>query len=307
MLKESRIWLQESKVRKNLVFTTNTLILPILWASAQKEVSSDLPCKPSLTPLKTHPCSSPLKERYSAQPLRELLGSSPNFPSWNLPMVTTGFASEGSLPPLLHSSTRRIPANNCSYQKKKSQQALRLRDVNICTVNSAPRETLVQPGKRHLTCLPRKTTPMPLQTNTYKNLPFTLTDQLFTKIKKWNFWDWNFWEMHWYWGRCKFFLDYSETLSGLQRDGISLPVLVAEAGKQNGSVQPVCNFTTFSLCQKAQFPFSSTIPFSYHSPFSTTPSVQKIPDVHFIAPLQCSWLLAWSKVSTYQTLASIRA
>lgn len=122
-------------------------------------------------------------------------------------MVTTGFASAGSSLPLLHSSTRRIPANNCSYQKKKSQQALRLQDMNICTVNSAPRETLVQPGKRHLTCLPRKATPMPLQTNTYKNLLCTSTDQLFTKIRKWNFWDWNLCEMHWYGGRCKFFLD----------------------------------------------------------------------------------------------------
>lgn len=135
-------------------------------------------------------------------------------------------------PPSTFIQFRRIPANNCSYQKKKSQQALRLQDMNICTVNLAPRETLVQPGKRHLTCLPRKATPMPLQTNTYENLPCTPTDQLFTKIKKWNFWDWNPWEMHWYWGRCKFFLDYSETLSGLQRDRISLPVLVVEAGKQ---------------------------------------------------------------------------
>lgn len=89
--------------------------------------------------------------------------------------------SRALLPPL-HSSSMGIPANNCSYQKKKSQQALRLQDMNICTVNPAPRATLVRPGKRHLTCLPRKTTP--LQTNTDKNLPCTPKDQLFTEIKQ---------------------------------------------------------------------------------------------------------------------------
>lgn len=247
------------KGRKNLVLTTNTLILPILWTSAQKEVSSDLKYEPSLTSLKTNPCSSPLKELYNAQPFRELLGSSPNFPT-----VTTGLASAGTPLPLLHSSTGRIPANNCPYQKKKSQQALRLQDMNICTVNSAPKETLVQPGKRHLTCLPRKTTPMPLQTNTYENLPCTSTDQLFTKIKKLNFWDWNPWEMHWYWGRCKFFLDYSETLPSLQREDLT------PCPGCRGRKTAVCNQ---SVTHYFLFMPENTVSFFLHTPLLTALSV----------------------------------
>ena len=45
-------------------------------------------------------------------------------------------------------------------------------------------------------------------------------------------------------------------------------------------MHPVCDFATFSLHQKMQFPFPSTIPFSHHLPFSMPLSAQKIPDVH---------------------------
>lgn len=114
----------------------------------------------------------------NTQPFGELLGSFPDLPSWGLPM---GCFSRALLP-LLHSSSMGIPANDCSYQNQNSEQALGLQDTNICTVNAAPRATLVQPGKRHLTCLPRKTTP--LQTNTHKSLPCTPKDQLFTEIKQ---------------------------------------------------------------------------------------------------------------------------
>lgn len=245
------------KVRKNLVLTTNTVILPILWTSAQKEVSSDLTCEPSLTSLETNPCSSPLKEFYNAQPFRELLGSSPNFPT-----VAIGFASARSPLPLLHSSTKRIPANNCPYQKKKSQQALRLQDMNICTANSAPKETLVQPGKRHLTCLPRKATAMPLQTNTYENLPCTSTDQLFTKIKKLNFWNWIPWEMHWYWGRCKFFPGLLRNSPWPPKRGFhSLSWLQRQ---ENSSVQPVCNSLLYARKHSFLFPQRSPSHSTFH-------------------------------------------
>lgn len=115
MHKESRIWLLELKVRKNLALTTNTLILPILGTSAQKEVPSDLTCKPSLTPVKTNPCSSPLRELCNVQLFRELLGSSPNFSCWNFPVLTTGFVCFRRVPP---------PPSTFIHQENSSQQLL---------------------------------------------------------------------------------------------------------------------------------------------------------------------------------------
>lgn len=113
-----------------------------------------------------------------------------------------------------------------------------------------------------------------------------------------------FWEVNWYWGRCKVLLGYSQTPSWPLKSLDFTPCpSCREAGKQSSSVHPVCNFATFSLHQKMQFPFPSMIPFSCHFPSSMPLSAQKTPYVHFIAPLQRSWLLAWSKVSTYQTQA----
>lgn len=159
----------------------------------------------------------------TAQPFGELPESSLNFPSWNLPILTKGIASAESSSPPLPSSSMGIPANNCSYQKKKSQQALSLQDTNICIVNPAPRATLVQPGKRHLTCLARKTTPHHFKQILTRTCHVHLRINYSLKLSSEYFR-----EMNWYWGRWKFLLGYSETPSGLKRAVILLPVPAAE-------------------------------------------------------------------------------
>lgn len=196
----------------------------------------------------------------------------PTFPPETFLCLQQGlFASEGSPLPLLHSSSKRIPANNCSYQKRKSQQALRLQDMNICTVNLAPRETLVQPGKRHLTCLPRKATPMPLQTNTYKNLPCTSTDQLLAKIKKWNFLVWNLWEMHWYEEDASFsWITQKLSLASKETGFPSLSWLQRQENRAAAYNQSVTSL--FSLHARKQ-----SFLFPQHSPSHTT--------FHFQQPL----------------------
>lgn len=217
----------------------------------------------------------------TAQPFGQLPGSSPDFPSWNLPILTKGIASAGSSSPPL-SSSMGIPANNCSYQKKKSQQALRLQDMNICTVNPAPRATLVQLGKRHLTCLPRKTTPHHFKQTLRRTCCVHLWTNYSLKLSSEYFW-----EMNWYWERCKFLLGYWETPSGLKRAGISFSVPAAEAGNRTA----VCTQSVTSLpslyTRKCSFLFPQRSPshatFRFQCPFLLRKSQMFISSLLFSA------------------------
>lgn len=151
MHKEGRIWLLELKVRKNLALTTNTLILPILGTSAQKEVPSDLTREPNLTPLTTNPCSSPLRELHNVQLFRELLGSSPNFSSWNFPVLTTGFVCFRRVPP---------PPSTFIQQENSSQQLLLSKKEVSASSEVARHEYLYcEFGSKRNTCPARKEAP----------------------------------------------------------------------------------------------------------------------------------------------------
>lgn len=170
-----------------------------------------------------------------------------------------------------------LPPSASILHGNSSQQLLRpKKEVSASSEVARHKYLHCQSSSKSNTCPARKEAPdLPaqenhttaLQTNTYKNLPCTSTDQLFTKTQQWIIS-----EINWYWGRCKFLLGYSETPYGFKRAGISLPVLAAER-QENCAV--VCTQSVTSLpslyTRKCSFIFpqrsSSHATFNFQRPF----------------------------------------